>query len=39
MKVPEFVKRFLPESAFAKNVSVLVGGTAVGQKVFGRVNL
>jgi len=31
MKLPEFVKRFLPESAFAKNVSVLVGGTALGQ--------
>ena len=33
MKVPEFVKRFLPESAFAKNVSVLVGGTALGQVI------
>jgi len=33
MKIPEFVKRFLPESAFAKNVSVLVGGTAMGQVI------
>jgi len=33
MKVPEFVRRFLPESAFAKNVSVLVGGTALGQVI------
>jgi len=34
MKLPGFVKHFLPESAFAKNVSVLVGGTALGQKLF-----
>ena len=33
MKLPKFVKRFLPESAFAKNVSVLVGGTALGQVI------
>jgi len=33
MKLPEFVKRFLPESAFAKNVSVLVGGTALAQAI------
>ena len=33
MKLPEFVKRFLPESAFAKNVNVLVGGTALGQVI------
>ena len=33
MKLPEFVKRFLPENAFAKKVSVLVGRTALGQVI------
>ncbi len=33
MKLPEFVKRFLHESAFAKKVSVLVGRTALGQVI------
>ena len=33
MKLPEFVKRFLPESAFAKNVNVPVGSTALGQVI------
>ncbi len=37
MKAKEFIKRFLPKNKFARSVSILIGGTAVGQEVLGRV--
>lgn len=33
MKIPHALKRFLPKSAFVKNVGMLVGGTAIGQVI------
>jgi len=33
MKIPGFMRRFLPKSAFAKSVSILVGSTAIGQTI------
>lgn len=33
MKISGSIRRFLPKSAFAKSVSILVGGTAAGQAI------